>query len=81
MAPLRFILIFPPSEVGIYVEEMSKQSILRILCCWISLLFTGKALFVSLFVSLLKNDVLLLSQRASTINRVDSFKSVVSSEK
>ena len=27
------------------------------------------------------NDVLLLSQRASTINRVDSFKSVVSSEK
>ena len=32
MAPLRFILIFRPSEVGIYVEEISKQSILRISC-------------------------------------------------
>ena len=28
-----FILISPPSEVGIYVEEMGKQSILRISCC------------------------------------------------
>ena len=30
MAPLRFILISPPSEVVIYVEEMDEQSIFRI---------------------------------------------------
>ena len=33
MAPLRFILLAPSSEVGIYAEEMGKQSILRISCC------------------------------------------------
>ena len=34
MAPLRFILISPPSEVGIYDEEVGKQSIIRISCCF-----------------------------------------------